>query len=637
MAANEQANAAAPAQSRFREQLDVFCERGILVLVALVMVWGPLAFGGSPAPAFLVMAGLVMLALALWAVRIWVQRPMRLYWPPVCWGVFIFLLYAMVRCRVVLLTYIAGRELLYVTVYASLFFIVINNLNHRNSATVITFCLIGLGLVLSWLAVYQFATRSASVWGVPRMGQYVGRGGGTYINPNHLAGFLGMVIPLALSYTFVSRFKPTIKVLLCYCALAMLAGIGVSLSRGGMVAVGITLVAFCFLLGFQRGYGFIGLGILTALVAGGIVFSTESGALQKRYEAAFKKGEPADTRLAYWPAAIHIFEDHPLWGGGPGHFDSEFARYRPPVVQSRPVYTHNDYLNTLSDWGAVGLLIVLTTCGLVYYSAFKTWPVLLQADHPDAVESRKSDKLAFLLGATLGLLALLLHSMVDFNMHVPANAAIAVTLMALICAQSRFATDHYWKNPRLFGKIALTVVLAAAVAWLGAASWPRTREAWWRWRAKNEKIPDAERVAAWKNAYDAEPGNFENSYYLGEYYRLASQEGNPGYENQARDAMTWYAKSMAANPLDALPPLRYGMCLDWIGQTNEATPYFYKAEKLDPNNVYVATCVGRHYMELHDYAAAKKWFEHSKAIKWSTYADWSLESLKERMASELYK
>jgi O-antigen ligase len=636
LSAVQQANAEGPAQSRLREGLDVFCERGILGAVVLIVLWGPLAFGGIPAPAFLVIQGLTILALGLWAVRIWAQRSFRLLWPPICWAVFLFVLYALVRCRLVQIEYIARQELIQVIVYASLFFIIINNFHRRESATIVILCLITLGLLLSWDAVFQFATKYPRVWGFPR--RFMDRASGTYINANHLAGFLGMMVPLALSYMLMSRFTPTLKVLFAYCALAMLAGIGISLSRGGILATGATLLVFCLVLLFQRGYWLPALGIMAALVAVGIAFAVEFGSAQKRFEAAFLSGHLADIRVDYWPAAIHIFEDHPLWGGGPGHFDSEFARYRPPVVQTRPVYAHNDYLNTLAEWGVTGLAIIAAACALLYYGALKTWPALCQADL-EAGGSRKSDRSAFLMGACMGLLAILFHSVVDFNMHVPANAVIAVTLMALISAQWRFATERFWKDPRRLGKILLTVIMAAAMAWLAAQGARRGREAFWQHRVADETASWDDRLAGLEKACEAEPANYENSYNLGEYYRLCSLEGNPGCEVLARQALPWYAKSMASNPLDAFVPMRQGMCLDWIGETNRAGAYFDRAEKLDPNNSKVAFFLGRHCVELGDYPAARRWFLRSLDLRWNDLAFWSLKLLDERMADPygLYK
>jgi tetratricopeptide (TPR) repeat protein len=96
---------------------------------------------------------------------------------------------------------------------------------------------------------------------------------------------------------------------------------------------------------------------------------------------------------------------------------------------------------------------------------------------------------------------------------------------------------------------------------------------------------------------------------------------------------------MASNPLDAFVPMRLGMCLDWIGETNRASAYFDQAEKMDPNNVHVAFFVGRHCVELGDYPAARRWFQRSLDLEGNGLAYWSLMMLNERMAdpSGLYK
>ncbi len=616
-----QANAAGPAPSRFFQQVDAFCERAILVIVALVVVWGPLAFGGMPSEGFLGIQGLTILALLFWLARIWTQRPFRLLCPPACWAALVFVLYAVVRCqpRFVQIEFVSRLELIQVIVYASLFLVVLNNLHRRESTAVVSVCLIVLGVLLSWHAIYQFATKSAHVWGIERRAQFVGRGGATYINPDHLACLLGMCIPLALSYTVFSRFKPAAKVFFIYCAAAMLGGIAVTVSRGGILATGAMLFVFCLVLVLQRGFWLPALAIFIGLGAVGLTLGLEIESVQKRFEGLFDRGKFVEIREQYWPPAIHIFEEHPMWGGGPGHFDSEFAKYRPRTVQDRPMYSHNDYLNTLSDWGGVGLTLIFVFLALLIYGVFRTWPQQSQPDL-EVAGALRSDKASFLMGASLAVVELLFHSAVDFNMHVPANAAIAVILMALITGYWRYVTDRYWFDPRWFGKIVLTGLILAAAGWLSVQGVHRGVEAYWNHRAEDEAAPVDERVAAMEKAYAAEPGDYVTAYSLGEYYRLASQEGNPGYETLARKAMDWYDKSMKSNPLDAFIPMRYGMCLDWIGQTNEATPYFDKAEALDPTNNHVAYFMGRHYVELGDYAKANDWFQHSIDICYNKLA-----------------
>jgi tetratricopeptide (TPR) repeat protein len=80
--------------------------------------------------------------------------------------------------------------------------------------------------------------------------------------------------------------------------------------------------------------------------------------------------------------------------------------------------------------------------------------------------------------------------------------------------------------------------------------------------------------------------------------------------------MSWFARAMAANPLDPYSPLRYGMCLDWIGRTDEGALYFEKARQLDPNNYYVLAHVGWHHVQREEYAEALAFFEQSIRLEW---------------------
>ena len=68
------------------------------------------------------------------------------------------------------------------------------------------------------------------------------------------------------------------------------------------------------------------------------------------------------------------------------------------------------------------------------------------------------------------------------------------------------------------------------------------------------------------------------------------------------------------NPLDPYNFMRAGMCLDWIGKHDEAAVMFEKTLKLDPNNYYLIAFQGWHFVQLENYAEAKKWFERSLEV-----------------------
>src|SRR5579859_5909325 len=188
-----------------REVVERWCERGILALVLGILVFGPLAFGAVRGLDFAVIQGLTVGVMLLWALRLWVEPRPRLLWPPVCWAVLAFALYAVGRYLAADVEYLARREMLQVLVYAFLFLAVLNNLHRQESTQIITFTLIFLAMAISGYAVYQFLADSHYVWRFQTL--YPHRGSGTYICPNHLGGFLEMLLPLGLTYTISGRLK----------------------------------------------------------------------------------------------------------------------------------------------------------------------------------------------------------------------------------------------------------------------------------------------------------------------------------------------------------------------------------------------------------------------------------------------
>ena len=595
-----------------RETLDRWCERGILGLVLGILVFGPLAMGAVDASEFVVIQGLTAAVMLVWALRLWIGPKPRLLWPPLGWAVLAFAALAIGRYLTADIEYVARLEMIQVLMYAFLFFAIVNNLYRQESVHIVSFTLVFLAMVISCFAVYQFLTHSNRVWDY--VSPYLGRASGTYISPNNLAGFLGMLLPLAMAFILVGRMKPIVRILLGYAVLVMLAGMVVTFSRGGWVAVTAALLVLLGTLIFHRNHRLPVLVLLVILVGGGTVFVTKY--LSKTLSYIHRVETPGDneqlslgSRLDIWTAAEQMWRDHFWWGVGPAHYDYRFREYRLESVQGNPDRAHNDYLNLLADWGAVGGIIVLS--GMVTFGAGlrKTWKYVRPSEN-DFGRSM-SNRFAFFLGASAGLFALTVHSVVDFNLHIPANAILGVTLLALLSSNLRFATERHWLEARLPAKMLATLALVAGVAYLSRQGWLRGREA--AWLAQAESLPNfsPERAAAWKKAFDVEPMNFETAYNIGETYRVQSFDGGQNYQDLAKTAMQWYARGMKLDPYNGYNYLRYGMCLDWLEKHDEAGPYFNHAAALDPNGYYTAANVGWHYIQAGNYAAARPWLGRS--------------------------
>ncbi len=601
-----------------RETLDRWCERSILSLVLGILVFGPLAMGAVGALQFVIIQELTVAVMLAWALRLWISPKPRLFWPPLGWAVLAFAALAIGRYLTADIEYIARLEMIQVLMYAFLFFAIVNNLYRQESAQIVSFTLIFLAMGISCFAVYQVLTHSNRVWDY--VSPYMGRASGTYISPNNFAGFLGMLLPLATAYILVGRMKPVVRVLLGYAALVMLAGMAVTFSRGGWVAVAVALLVLLGTLVFHRNHRLPALLLLVVLAGGGMVFVTQY--LSKTFSYIHRvetdlQDKPENVfnlRRGMWTAAEQMWLDHYWWGVGPAHYDYCFQQYRPESVQANPDRAHNDYLNLLADWGAVGGIIVLA--GMVTFGAGlrKTWKYVRPPENDFG--RGMSNRFAFFLGASTGLLALAVHSVVDFNLHIPANAILGVTLLALLSSNLRFATDRYWLGARRFVRMLATLVLVAGVVYLSCHGWRRGHEAVWLARAELLPAFSTQRAVALNTAFEFEPMNFETAYNIGECFRTQSFDGGQNYEALAKTAMQWYARGMKLDPHNGYNYLRYGMCLDWLEKHDEAEPYFNHADALDPNGYYTAANVGWHYIQAGNYAAARARLERSLRLEW---------------------
>jgi len=554
--------------------------------------------------------------MVVWGLRLWLSPKPQLLWPPLGWVVLAFVALALGRYLTADIEYVARQEMIQVLMYAFLFFAIVNNLYRQESVQTISFTLIFLAMGISCFAGYQFLTHSNQVWG--EISPYLGRASGTYISPNNFAGFLDMLLPLATAYVLVGRMKPVVRILLGYAGLVMLAGMAVTFSRGGWVAVTVGLLVLLGILAFHRNHRLPAFLLLAALAGGGTVFVTQY--LSKTISYMHRVGTSEenapldyDVRLLIWKAADQMWRDHFWWGAGPAHYNYCFREYRPADIQMTPDRAHNDYLNLLADWGAAGGIIVLA--GLVTFGAGlrKTWKHVRPSENDFG--RRLSNRFAFFLGAGSGLLALAVHSVVDFNLHIPANAILGVTLLALLSSNLRFATERYWLSARLPVRVLATLALIAGIAYLGGQDWRHGHEAVWLARAERLPVYSPAQAANLEKAFDVEPMNFDTAYNLGEACRVQSFDGGQNYEALARTAMQWYARGMKLNPHDGYNYLRYGMCLDWLDKHDEAGPYFNQADALDPNGYYTGANIGWHYVQAGDYAAARPWLQRSWRLK----------------------
>ena len=243
---------------------------------------------------------------------------------------------------------------------------------------------------------------------------------------------------------------------------------------------------------------------------------------------------------------------------------------------------------------------------------FGSWKFLRRS--PNDFAKKRSNKSTFVLGAGTGLVAILVHSLFDFNLHLPANAILAVTLMALIACHFRFASEGFWIKAGWALKSLVTLVLGAGIFYLTTQGWEQSQEQHWLSAAAAQPEASPKKLEALQGAFAVEPHNAETAQALGEQFRQQATRRDNTNPAPAHLAIEWYARAAALDRFDPYNPLRTGVVLHWLGRTNEAGPWFERALKLDPNSYYVRTHLGWHYYQVGDYQASYDWFRRSLAL-----------------------
>ena len=257
---------------------------------------------------------------------------------------------------------------------------------------------------------------------------------GPYGNHNHLAGLLEMIIPLLLGLFLTRERRGTTLWLLISLTILLTATHILALSRGGWFSLAAALVVMFIILLTQKRFmpkkallsAVSGMALVFLLILGGTHIAERLLTLGDETALNFAG------RTIAWKGCLSMIAAHPLLGTGPGSFATLFPAWQPPGIAARFFQAHNDYLQYAAELGLPVLAIILWV-GFI----LTRWLIRL-ISHP----SRQIWGIS--LGAGIGILTIIFHSFVDFNLHIPANAAVFATLLGLLSsvAEKKQAKEH---------------------------------------------------------------------------------------------------------------------------------------------------------------------------------------------------
>jgi len=183
------------------------------------------------------------------------------------------------------------------------------------------------------------------------------RATGTVGDPNELAAALLVGLCVAAAFAVNRHISPPMRLLAMVAVLLCLVGILTTLSRGGLLGLGASLVVAVVAAGRWRGRVLAGTAALAVAAVGYFVLFASLPAKERVINVGGGTG-----RLDLWTIAGRMIADHPVRGIGTGQFATESVHYllRPGALQRgdyvllTPKVAHNTYLNVTAELGFVG-------------------------------------------------------------------------------------------------------------------------------------------------------------------------------------------------------------------------------------------------------------------------------------------
>jgi O-antigen ligase len=251
---------------------------------------------------------------------------------------------------------------------------------------------------------------------------------GFFANRNHQAALMLASIPLAAAWAVERGDKP-IRWLAVGLAVLAVAGIGVARSRAGILLIAPALLGamLVILRGAARkperrrlGFAFGAVALAGVALTGALW----GGDIAQRFEDRAEN----EMRLNVLPAVLELAETYAPYGSGIGSFDPAYRVIEPVEAVGTHFlnHAHNDYAEVWVEAGVAGAVVVIGFLVWAAIAGFRIWSAPARGG-------------AINRAATVVILLLVIHSLVDYPLRTLALAGLFAFACALIAAPTPLA------------------------------------------------------------------------------------------------------------------------------------------------------------------------------------------------------
>jgi O-antigen ligase len=498
-------------------------------------------------------------------------------------------------------------ELVLIVCYGLFGYLVLRTVRTRARVEALVIVILAGALFQSFYGMTEVFSGHEAILGRPK--RYgLGSVTGTFVNRNHLAGYLEMAFPLSLGYLLVkARYfamekgltlrqkflwfgQESLQWTFLLGLVPVFIGVGLvfSKSRSGIMVFIVTSVLAAVATASWRAFASEGRGggrVVRLVVAAVLVAAVWLG-LGPVIERFSEVDITAEGRRNFYANTLEMIGDFPLAGTGKGTYVNAYPIYEKVDDGLRLSYAHNDYLEFAAENGVVGGgALAVAGVGLAVWLAIM-WR-----------RRRSATAKGIGLGALLGVVAILIHGATDFNLQIPANAVTFTALAMLGVVVLSKNNDGDKDKPASLRKKKALLGAALAVALFVPAV--RDFVGYQRLSAYNRARADARSVESAFPALEARLAKaaaaspqavfrVELAHLYVEMARVANEAGRDEERDAFCDrAVEAYTRAIAANPIDAATHFETGTAYllynyPLMTYQDRAKAYFRQALALKP-------------------------------------------------------
>jgi O-antigen ligase len=393
-----------------------------------LLMFGPLAFGAvEPWSIFVLETGSVLLIL-LWLAKQWLDGELAIQWNPLFlpMSAFGILILVQIVFRTSAYPHDTFSQALQYVAYAMLCFLAAQTLLRSSQARTLATIFAVYGFLIASFALVQGIASNGKLYWIrqPHLGGWIY---GPYVNHNHYAGLMELLIPIPLVLSLTRLTEEKERLAAGVAAAIMTGTVFLSGSRGGMLAVFAEFMFLAIVLVRRRKTIRIAIGaiafaiVLVSLLTwlGGQELTTRITSISTEARTEISGG----MRLSIDRDSLRMFRVKPVLGWGLGTFPVVYPQFRSFYTNFFVNEAHNDYLQLMTESGLLGFGTMVWFLVVVYRTAL------------GKIENWTSEVTGALsLACMMGCTGILVHSLVDFNLQIPANAALFYVFCTLAAA-----------------------------------------------------------------------------------------------------------------------------------------------------------------------------------------------------------